>query len=298
MRLYFLSSLPCLLRVGGAVFGRTGTFEKFAEIELQDDLFAEFIPQNAAPVCVRLNENLLFSPPHGTEIYLFKQGAAIFVRDFPPVDFSFRLLAQKRTQSALSTLFSQGVVTLSIESEKGLFCFSFPELCPENMSDCRIEEKNGCIFLIFPSFLFAAATDGKERMRRRYKKIEETADGFRLIFPSACVKGSVYTQTYRVREGEISLLSTRRSEGEREENNLTFDFFERVLYRADFSSLLSSDLREKAETLPSFLGDFIDWTVLSSPRSIGLIYKKRERVFEVVDCAASVENNEIVDITF
>ena len=38
MKIYFLSSQPCALIIGGAYFGRTGDFERFAEISLQDNL--------------------------------------------------------------------------------------------------------------------------------------------------------------------------------------------------------------------------------------------------------------------
>ena len=63
MKIYFLSSRPCALMLGGVFFGMTDTFERFAEIEPKDNVFAEFIPEGALPVGFFITEKLRFSPP-------------------------------------------------------------------------------------------------------------------------------------------------------------------------------------------------------------------------------------------
>ena len=126
MKLYFLSSTPCILRVGGAYFGQVGDFEKFAEITLKDNLFAEFIPQNALPVCFFLNEDLLFSPPKGVELYLTEHGAAIFVREFPPNDFSLKLIAQNRFENTLVPSFPKAKRKWRLRTEKNFFFAVLP----------------------------------------------------------------------------------------------------------------------------------------------------------------------------
>ena len=63
MKIYFLSSRPCALMLGGVFFGMINRFERFAEIEPKDNVFAEFIPEGALPVGFFVTEKLRFSPP-------------------------------------------------------------------------------------------------------------------------------------------------------------------------------------------------------------------------------------------
>jgi hypothetical protein len=60
MKIYFLASQPCALKIGGTFFGMVNDFERFAEFSLKDNLFVEFIPENALPICFFLNESIRF----------------------------------------------------------------------------------------------------------------------------------------------------------------------------------------------------------------------------------------------
>ena len=92
MKIYFLSSRPCALTLNDAYFGLTDRFERFAELSLKDGIFVRFTPENAQPIGFFLNENIRFSPPVGCEVYLLTNAIAIYARDFPPTDFSLKLL--------------------------------------------------------------------------------------------------------------------------------------------------------------------------------------------------------------
>ena len=96
MKIYFLSSRPCALTVGGAYFGVTDTFERFAELSLKDNLYAQFSPQGALPIGVFLTEKLRTEPPENCEVYLLKDGAAIYAKDFPPADFTSNTAVRDR----------------------------------------------------------------------------------------------------------------------------------------------------------------------------------------------------------
>jgi hypothetical protein len=61
MKIYFLSSKPCILTVNGAFFGTVNGFERFAEVSLKDNLFLCFTPENALPVNFFLTENIRFA---------------------------------------------------------------------------------------------------------------------------------------------------------------------------------------------------------------------------------------------
>ena len=78
MKVYFLSSKPCILTLNGAYFGLTDTFERYAEISPKDNLFAEFTPESGQPIRFFLNENIRLNPPDRCEIYLLKDALAVW----------------------------------------------------------------------------------------------------------------------------------------------------------------------------------------------------------------------------
>ena len=292
MKLYFLSSTPCILRVGGAYFGQVGDFEKFAEITLKDNLFAEFIPQNALPVCFFLNEDLLFSPPKGVELYLTEHGAAIFVREFPPNDFSLKLIAQNRFENTLVTVFSQGETQVAIEDGKELFLC---RLAP--FPACEILQTGGVFLLKSADLLYALNGRGEILLRKNYLAYTATDDGFSIVCPLGDSLGRRSKESYTAKNGtlsrtEYSLLSPQSEE----HAPIAYAFFESVLIGGDFQAFLSDELTEKADGLKEFLGDFLSVVVTDDPFKAGVVKRRRERVFDVVYYQVETENGKITDI--
>ena len=143
MKIYFLSSRPCALMLGGVFFGMTDGFERFAEIEPKDNVFAEFIPEGALPVGFFITEKLRFSPPDHCEVYILKDGIAVFAKSFPPSDFALKLVAQQRFRENLVTVFRQGDLQISIETSKGFF---ISPLSP-CFEPCKIFWEHGLFFV-------------------------------------------------------------------------------------------------------------------------------------------------------
>ena len=143
MKLRFLSSVPCCLTVDGKYYGVTDGFDRFAEISLKDNLFACFTPQNALPLGVFLNENLFFSPPEGVEVYLLRDGAAVYARSFPPRSFDTRVVAQERFVADLITVYFQGALYISLETAAGFYISHLPL----RYETARIKKHGGLYFI-------------------------------------------------------------------------------------------------------------------------------------------------------
>ena len=77
---------------------------------------------------------------------------------------------------------------------------------------------------------------------------------------------------------------------------LPYAFFESILIGADYASLLSDQLKEKAEHLKDFLGEFSGVVLTEKPNVCGLVRKKSERLFEVDEYAVEIENGKISDV--
>jgi len=303
MKVYFLSSTPCALTLNGAYFGITDGFERFAEVALQDNIYAQFSPQNALPIGCFLNEQLRFAPPNGFDVYLLPDGLALYAREFPPNDFTLKTIAQKRENDTLVTLFQQGKVQLSIESEKGFF------LCPLDACFAHAE-------LDFFKALVAVKTQERLALYTRLgecvfceKVLSYALDGdkLRAVMPLFDGLGRIAECEYLLAENgcertsftlKQAYTSTGENDGEKiAEELLPYAFFESVLIGANYADFLSDDLRPRADDLASFLGDFVSVTLTEDPYTCGLIRKRAEGLFEAAYYTVKVENSKITDIT-
>ena len=299
MKIYFLSSRPCALMLGGVYFGMTDSFERFADIEPKDNVFAEFIPEGALPVGFFITEKLRFSPPQGCEIYILRDGVAVYARDFPPSDFSLKIVAQERFVGNLVTVFRQGALQLSLETAKGFFVSELPP-CFES---CVIRYESGLFFLEGGDTLAVFNDAGKCVLSERFLSYKVENNTLSATLPLSDSKKRVAECEWALTEDGCYQTSFRirqqAREGEEQaaqDELLPYAFFESVLIGADFTEMLSEELKEKSEHIKAFLGDFIDVTLTEDPKTCGLVRKKKERLYELRYFTAEVKQGKIVDI--
>lgn len=312
MRVYFLSSKPCILTLNGAYFGLTDSFERFAEISPKDNLFAQFTPEDGLPIRFFVNESIRFHPPKRCEIYLLKDGLAIYAKDFPTTDMTLRAIAQQRDGDTLVTVFRQGETQVSIESPKGFFISPLPSL----FDPCEIQFQGEFILLSSTDAIALFTRSGKRLLQERVKeftlengKLTATLPlSDRLCRTAKCVweltEESVKQTNFSICQqtkfsmpfgNEKAELEPPTTENIREEL-LPYAFFESVLIGANYAELLSESLREKAQSLKEFLGDFESVVLTERVKVCGLVRKKADRLFEVDEYRVEVENGKITDI--
>ena len=298
MKIYFLSALPCALFLNGAYFGATNNFERFLDVSPSDRIFAELIPEHALPVRFFITEDLRFSPPDGCEVYLLKDGIAVYAREFPPNDFTLQPILQKRIDETLVTVFKQGATQVSFERNGELFVATLPpSFCVSDVKKARaffLLEGNGQIMLF----------DARARLLL-CEYVAEYAlddDGITALLPLSDRLRRFADCRFQFTENGIKQTKfTVRQSGENEESVteeiLPYAFFESVCIGAEFENMLSPALQEKADELRGFLGNFCSVTLTDDPKEIGLIYPKAERLFEVRYYRVEIENGKICDIT-
>lgn len=295
MKIYFLSAVPAALKVGGAYFGVFNDFEKFADVSLRDGLLVECIPQGALPVSFFLNEKLLDDPPSGVEVYLLTDGLALFVREYPPSDFVLRPVSDKRFSSTLVTLFRQGKLQAAIDSPKGVFVTAIPD----EFERASIELNGKYILFETERALLVLSDEGKILLERQAEKRDLSGDELCVISPVCDSIGRRKKEVFSLGETfsrtEYSLLVPETARAA-EESLLVYAFFESILVGADVTPFLSPELREKVDSLREFLGEFSAVTLTNDPNAVGLVKRKRERVFEVRRYVAEIENGKIVDV--
>ncbi len=308
MKIYFLSSQPCALRLGGVFFGLTDRFERYAEIDLRDNIFVEFLPENALPVSFFLTESVRFSPPDHCEVYLLADGIAIYAAEFTPNDFTLKTLWQKRLDDVLLTVFSQGRLQLAVTAPDDAFTAYLPpafcdfdaEICGEYIliSGSAHTEKRLLVFRM----------NGEKVLDEQILSHSLTGEILRAELPlserfgrtASCAWSLVDNHFQRT---EFTLRARANDENTDSEIQaqtpdelLPYAFFESVLIGANYAEFLSDELAQNADKIVDFLGDFIAVTLTDNPFVCGLIRKKADRLFSLSYYHVEIQNGTIIDV--
>ena len=302
MKIYFLSSRPCALTLNDAYFGLTDRFERFAEISLKDNVFVRFTPENAQPIGFFLNESVRFTPPVGCEVYLLKNALAIYARDFPPSNLTLKIIKQQCFDKNKLTLFYQGDLQLSIETEKGFFISTLPPAFERS----ELFFESGLFFLKAPNMLAVYTRLGERVLMENVLSFSIEASVLRATLPLSDSLGRVADCEWELSEEGVTrtkftLSQARTVSGENNPETLKaellpFAFFESVLLGTNCEAFLSDDLAPQADKLKGYLGNFCSVTLTDTPNVCGLVYQKADRLFEIVEFSVSVEQGKITDI--
>lgn len=300
MKLYFLSSTPCALFISGAYFGVTDLFERTADVDLRDNLYAEFLPENAQPIRFFITERLRTTPPEGCEVYLLEDGIAVYARDFPPTDLTLRVIWQKTHGDCLATLFSQGHLYLSVQTPKNFFNAHLPP----SFSSATPSFHGEFILLSTQNELILFTLDGKELLHEKILSYAVEGNVLTARLPLSDRLGRYADCVWELSEGEckqtaftVCQPSTAAGKEKTDEGLLAYAFFESVLIGANFDDMLDGELLADKDKIRAFLGDFESVILTDSPTRCGLVRKKEERLFSVDYFQISIKDGKIVEIT-
>lgn len=302
MKIYFLSSRPCALFFNDVYFGVTDLFERFAEIDLRDKLFIRFVPQNAQPLSFFLTEEIRFTPPEGCEVYLLKDGLAVYAKDFAPQHTALRVIAQARFGDNLATVYEQGAIQLALETARGSFLCTLPHA----FTQCEIEQHGELFFLRAPDTLCIYTQAGECVFCEKVRTFSVEGNTLRAVIPLCDSLGRVAECSYTLHgEGceriQYTLKQARTQSGEADENKIrdeliAYAFFESVFIGAEYEEMLADGLKPSASKIKAYLGDFTAVLVTDKAHTCGLVKEKAPRLFEVVYYTVTVENGKITDI--
>ncbi|MBQ7879276.1 MAG: hypothetical protein IJ317_01370 [Clostridia bacterium] len=297
MKIYFLSSLPCALTLNGAYFGLTDRFERFADVALKDGVFVQFSPANALPNGFFLTEDIRFHAPTGAEVYLLKDGIAVFARDFAPVDLALKTHAQKRFDKLLVTLFTQGVTQVSLESERGFFV----KPLPPTLSQANIDLFNGLIFIHTDNELAIFTQTGDTLFHEQILDFSVNKDE---LFVNVLLSDSLQRIAecrYALSENACSRTACILKQASEDpavcpDGLLCFAFFESVLLGADYARFLSDELRSRATEIMQFVGAFESVVPTDKANECGLVRQIGERLFSLDYYNVEIQDGKITDI--
>ena len=227
---------------------------------------------------------------------------AIYARDFPPSDLTLKILRQNRFQKNLATLFYQGDLQLSLQTENGFFISTLPPA----FENSELIFESGLLVLKAPNALAVYTLLGERVLLENTLSCLIETGKLTATLPLSDSLGRVANCEWEMSEQGLTrtkcILSQARTANDEKDVEriqtelLPFAFFESILLDANYLSFLSDDLESQAEKLKEYLGEFCAVTLTNNPNVCGLVYKKAERLFEIINYAVSIENDKITDI--
>ncbi len=294
MKIYFLSSRPCALTLNGAYYGITDSFERSAEIVLSDGLYAQFSPEGYAPVGFFITESLPSSPPQGCEVYLLKDGVAVYANDFPPLDYTLRPIAQKREGERVATVYAQGKQQLCLQTHSGFFNATLPP----SFDPCEIVFHGSLVLLKGESHLGVYAENCEQLLFERIGDYSLSGDELTATLPLSDSLQRTADCKWELSERACTLRSfTLRQRGDSPARGLlAYAFFESVLLKADYEQFLSDELVADKENLLAFLGEFLSVALTTEENTCALIRKKGERLYALDYLTVEIREGKITDV--
>lgn len=310
MYFYFFCEFPAVIKFQGIIFGTVENSVKFCNIEKPYPL-VEICPlmNNAPPVAFFPNDEFLNSPPESVTVTDLKGG--YFLKFSKPYKTDgFKILAQEKYRDAAITAFLDNGYKISLETKTDFFAETL-NFSPRSVAFRRGEGVNG-------NLIFALFDCGDKNILNVYG-IKETALLFSKETDEYGVTVGGFTTTERIKDiakhtviceysensGTVKEISRKVTAGEnfdREKLNerlIPYVFFEEFLCGGDYGFYLSDGIKENADKLGGFFGEFIG--VITPPlfrnyKEIGLIYKIAPRKYSVDYFTFEIADGKITNI--
>ena len=120
MNVYFFSKTPCALFADGARLGTADGFARRTQLSPADGVFCECKAAGRVPFCFFFDEDFLFAPPEGAELYFYRGDVAVCVQELPYSDPAARTVWRKTFGALTLTLRVQGRVLLDMAGAERL----------------------------------------------------------------------------------------------------------------------------------------------------------------------------------
>ena len=276
MRVYFLSEGRAVLRLDGEYAGTTDSFPRFADIS--GDAFAEWLPHCGAPACFYLSEDIFENPPQGIcaataqdERFLYACAGGNF--------YGFEVSDQREAGGTLYTLLKCGGTYLACD---GLNCALHPLRAEYDKAYIQPFTLDGVQYAaVRGRGRLAAVRDAELIFEGRADEFDGESGEISLSL-NDCAESLC---TFGVLEPERRRIEPRRTPTAAV---MHFAFFESVMNGGDSAQYLCEELKGRAGELKGYLGPFcavVPPTQAARERYgngiVGLVYRKRQRVFEI-----------------
>lgn len=284
-----MAETTCALTVNGVYLGIVDGFERTCELQSADRVFCELKPCDRLPVSFFFDEDFLLAPPPQIKLYYTERGVAIYAENFSYADQTLRVIWQKRFGNALLTLCTQGKLQLNLQCGGELHLLELPDA----LSDCQVSPL-GDDFLLEGDGAFARISREGKLLLFSEGKVLERGEHLRAEVP---FRDSAQHTAVCAWEGDKLVECTVRTASEPQADTFAIAFFESILIGADPLPFLHETLSEKADSLREFLGDFRSVVLTEARDRVGLVYKRKERIYDLRYFRIELCDGKIKNIT-
>lgn len=307
MTIYFLSARTAALKADGIYLGLIDGFEKFLECDPAARHFIEIVPDGEfLPASFILGGEFMKSPPDFADVYTGDGEAIIYIKSFEARGGGLEVIAQRRISpdGGLFTLFSEGGrIYLSFDGGQAQLYELGEKFAAATLKE---DDIGGHPVMIAEGDGYICIFSGEGRLVFRNAAISyETGEKLKTVTAFATAAGC-RAECVFCYDGEEMRLESSATQETRETGDdiMHFAFFESILTRADCTKYLCDELKESADKLRGFLGEFVDVVIPHSRfylrhgdvRAAGLVYPLSRNRFAIKYYAVELEGGKICNI--
>ena len=304
MRVYFLSYVPAILKLNGMYIGAIDGFERHIELDPRDRIFAEIIPdENLQGVNFFLDEKFFSSPPPFCDLYCMEGDFLIYIREYAVKDGKIEVLYQTRFCGNLITLFTQGGLYLSVEGGEYTLLPLPPSFKKFTAQAHTLAGRE--VFAISNGRHLILISERGKIIFKNASNAFEISDILKITADFETCNCAQAECEFSYDGESLTLISSKTIELRPPEKEiLHFAFFESVLTGADCAQYLDDSLKERANDLKGYLGEFVSvtvppekfYTLHGNINAVGLVYPKSENFFEIKYFAVDIDDDKITNI--
>lgn len=310
MNIYLSTNLMSAIKINGIYKGHFFNEPKLFPLEFND--FVEIVPigKNCLPFSFIFDDNFLFSPPEKIIITDLDGGYLIRYENVIINAEEFKVIAQKKFNDLVCTIFCDGNVKLSIETNSDFYAENVIYL----IENAEIDKLfiNGKEFLViilyycdYKELLIFSFKDKIEKLlQKKIDKVDYTNTLITEENLSDIAKHNIKCEWIEEKGKIIEKSRTVTCHDNFNAKNLSnyvlpFAFLEEYICGGDCSAYIQDNIKQNFDKLKGYFGDFIG--IMPSPsfrdiNEIGLIYKLTKQKYKVEYYTFEIDDNKICNI--
>lgn len=311
MFFYFTANQPAIIKIDGVYHGSIKEKKAFT-LDLSSSPLIEVCPIGtlSLPFTFFLNNDFLSSPPPLASVTDLCGGYFVKI-NLPCPKSEFRIIAQKKFEFCLATVFNENGIKICIESQSNFYSESvISEYETVTIQDFCLDNKQ-FIAVIFErnikhAFIYHICDNITKVFEREVDQIS-FHNGFNTIENLLDIAKHKIQTEWLFKNGnfESKNLSVTHSANFAPEllpkEIAPYAFLEEVIVGGDYTVYLSDNMKRNADKLKGFLGEFIGITpppTFKDQTTVGLIYKRRENLCNVKYLHFTFVNGKIDNVFF
>ncbi len=308
MYFYFSSDYPAVLKLNGIYYGTIHNSVKSCNIEGGEPPFIEVCPlDKTPPTSLILDDACLLSPPKDVLLTELKGGYMLkFNKQYKNQEF--KVFCQQKYSDAVVTAFCENGYKLSIETPKDFYAESVDaDIISVEVKRSERDKSLIAVFFYTQKLLvnIYCITDSVKKMFSREVDVAEFDGNLTTVEYLNDIAKHKIIMEWEFIDGKYAVSQKKVEKNQDFDKNklndkiIPYAFLEEFLAGGEFAEYLGGSIKENANKLSGFFGEFIGIMpppVFRSIEEVGLIYSQGEGRYYVEYFTFEITEKVIVNI--